>query len=701
MAIGRLIERLFVQVRADLSQLSGQLQMGVRQTQTATQSMARQWTVVSSSIEALEADLQRGLITQGQYMAQMNRHAAQVAVLSGSYREAQRQVFRYAASLRQAATVQQVAMNPVPIRRFGRSAGMARMQMQNLGFQLNDIGMTLATGMNPMTVMIQQGSQIVQIYGGQGGINALFRDLGRIFRALVLRLWPVALVVGAVTTAFAVLTREINKTTDVGVTMGDTFKAVFQVLHRRIMALLEGPLASLQVAWERLADWLARVFPPVMNAIVLATVVGVRVMAATWELLPDLWHDTWIAMKNITINTIQAIVNFITQDFIGTTVSNLQLLVNQFEFAFSAITIIWLRFPDVMRDAIAGAVNAVVGGLEAMINSSIMSINRLIFSLNQVMEFVGADQALQLFGFEGALEPIPMQDLDQWRIETQDALSTTGEEIAAAAGRIFQQTWLEEALGIEATDLSQHLGEFRDAFGQLGERIDQILGEEVGTDFLGDFFDDVRLQAIQNALGRIADETEEIGEEAEESVNKLKVLIEELMGQMNRAADNLARVFGNAFERLARTGRLTFGDFVRDLNNLIIRSTSEILQQELANMFKQFALSRGGLGGTFANLFTSIFGGGVPGKQGGGIAMPFQSFFAGEQGTELITQDGPSGARRIMTAGRTRNMMQNMGGSPISIAFNITTPDVEGFRRSQSQLAGRAQRFISQAQRNQ
>ena len=53
---------------------------------------------------------------------------------------------------------------------------------------------------------------------------------------------------------------------------------------------------------------------------------------------------------------------------------------------------------------------------------------------------------------------------------------------------------------------------------------------------------------------------------------------------LEKAADNLAQVFGNAFERLAETGRFTFGDFIRDLNRLIIRSTSELLQQELSNM---------------------------------------------------------------------------------------------------------------------
>ena len=700
MALGRLIERLFVQVRADLSQMSSELQSGVKQTQTATQQMARQWNTVSSSIEALEADLRRGLITQGQYMSQMNRHASQVAALGGTYREAQRQVFGYAASLRQAAAVQQVAMNPVPMQRFARSAGMARSQMLNLGFQLNDIGQTLATGMNPMTVMIQQGSQIAQIYGGQGGINALFGDLGRIFRGLVLRLWPVAAVIGAVTAGFSILTREVNKTTDVGITMGDTFRAVFQVIGRRILALIDGPLTWLGEKWDQLANFLAETFPPVMNAIIGSMVAGVRIIGATWDLLPDLWHDTWTMIKNFTVTAIEAIINFVTQEMVPGIAMALQHVVNTFNFTFEAVKIIWMQLPAIMQDAIAGAVNAVVAGLENMINASIRGVNKLIEALNELIQMVGADQALELFGFSGAIQPLSEQDLREWRMETGNALNNTTQQIAEAAGRIFRENWLEQAGQLDETDLSEHLGAFRNAFSELGRRIDDILTEEVGTDFMGQFFDEVRIQAIENAMRRIAEGTEDIGDAARKAADEVQDLMERLDEQLTTAADNLARVFGNAFERLAETGRFTFREFVKDMNKLIIRSTSELLQQELSNMFKRLATSQGGLGSIFSNLFTGLFGGGIPGRQGGGISMPFQNFVAGEQGPELITADGPSGARRVSTAGQTRQMMQQ-DNRPNQVIINVSTPDVESFRRSQSQLAARASMFLARGRRNQ
>lgn len=41
--------------------------------------------------------------------------------------------------------------------------------VSNLSFQLNDIAMQLASGTSPFTVMVQQGSQVAQIFNGTGG----------------------------------------------------------------------------------------------------------------------------------------------------------------------------------------------------------------------------------------------------------------------------------------------------------------------------------------------------------------------------------------------------------------------------------------------------------------------------------------------------------------------------------------------------
>lgn len=697
MALGRLIERLFVQVRADLSQLSGELAQGVGQTRAATQQMARQWETVSSSIENLTTDLQRGLITQGQYMSQLNRHASAVSKLGGSYREAQRQVHGYAASLRTAAASAPVAFNPAPVRAFTRSAGQARMQMMNLGYQINDVGMTLATGMDPLTVLIQQGSQILQIYAGQGGVRAALGDISKMLVGIGKRLWPIAILAAG----FGILTREINKTTDVSVTFMDTVKAVFQVLGRKVMGVIGGPLQWLKEKFGEVLDFIAVWFPKIMNAVIGGTRAAVRIIAATWDLLPDLWYDVWNTIRNTTLEWIAVIVNLITQTMLPGFLRGIDRIIQAFVFAFEAIKIIWQQLPALMQDAIAGAVNFVVGGAEKMVNGAISAINKLMEGLQAIVDFVGADKALEFFGFSGDLPPIPDANLNEWRMQTGNALNDTAAQLGAAAAETFNTAYLEGIVNVPPMDLSTHLGVGRNAWSELGRQISEIMQEELNTDFMGDFFDEVRIQAIENAMARVAAGVEDVGGAARSAAEEVNEMMEQLEEGLTTAADNLAGVFGNAFERLAETGRFTFREFVQDMNRLIIRSTSELLQQELSNLFKQLATSRGGLGSFFSNLFTGLFGGGLSFNARGGTVMPWQDFVAGEEGPELVTQDGPSGARRVKTAGQTAAAMRGGGGSPIVVNQYIQTPDVESFRQSQGQLASRATMFLARGRRNQ
>ncbi|NSX56250.1 phage tail tape measure protein [Parasulfitobacter algicola] len=65
----------------------------------------------------------------------------------------------------------------------------------------------------------------------------------------------------------------------------------------------------------------------------------------------------------------------------------------------------------------------------------------------------------------------------------------------------------------------------------------------------------------------------------------------------------------------------------------------------------------------------------------------------GEAGPEAIMplSRGPDGRLGVKTDG---------GGRPTTIVMNISTPDVEGFRRSQSQISTQMNRALSRGQRN-
>jgi hypothetical protein len=76
----------------------------------------------------------------------------------------------------------------------GEGSRLASYQVVNLGYQLNDVVVGLASGQRPLTVLAQQGTQIAQVFAGSGmGVGGVLKELGRVVIGLVS---PTTLLVG-------------------------------------------------------------------------------------------------------------------------------------------------------------------------------------------------------------------------------------------------------------------------------------------------------------------------------------------------------------------------------------------------------------------------------------------------------------------------------------------------------------------------
>lgn len=119
------------------------------------------------------------------------------------------------------------------------------------------------------------------------------------------------------------------------------------------------------------------------------------------------------------------------------------------------------------------------------------------------------------------------------------------------------------------------------------------------------------------------------------------------------------------------------------------------------------------LGGAIASGVGGLLGGMMPFEQGGsfsqGRVMPFAkggvvstpTAFAMRNGRGLMGEAGPEAIMPLARGADGRLGVQAAsGGRAVTVVMNITTPDVQGFQRSQSQIAAQAQRMLARGQRN-
>jgi len=176
----------------------------------------------------------------------------------------------------------------------------------NLVFQLQDIGVSLAGGMNPLMVMMQQGSQISMIYGQEeGGLGRAFSETGKMAGGLVMRLWPVAAVVGVLTAGFRAMTTEINRNGAAQVSIGDVMLATWELASEGVMDTLAPIGKWFMDLWDLIAPYLSQA----MNFLIGAFDIAFRNIGTIWSMLPAAMGDVAIQAANGVIQSTQNMIN--------------------------------------------------------------------------------------------------------------------------------------------------------------------------------------------------------------------------------------------------------------------------------------------------------------------------------------------------------------------------------------------------------
>jgi len=190
--------------------------------------------------------------------------------------------------------------------------------------QIPDVISGLATGQKPMTILIQQGLQVVQVAQmAQGGLKGFAMEVG----ALALRFAPLLGAIGVAVAGFELfkarisdddglktyskslgLTHaEMKKLGDVSVTTGDIIKGTWKTL---VDALdLSRPLGNAKKLLGEAADWAVDTFKAIGASVYSTFVGGYRMIVDTWRQWPAVLGDLFAQAVNGAASTIEFLLN--------------------------------------------------------------------------------------------------------------------------------------------------------------------------------------------------------------------------------------------------------------------------------------------------------------------------------------------------------------------------------------------------------
>lgn len=180
------------------------------------------------------------------------------------------------------------------------------------------------------------------------------------------------------------------------------------------------------------------------------------------------------------------------------------------------------------------------------------------------------------------------------------------------------------------------------------------------------------------------------------------------MAFTGREVDTLASGIGGGLRR-AFEGLAFDGMKLSDALKGIARSMADTALSVAMKPIQQ------ALTGAIAGGMENLLGGAKPFADGGaflqGRVMPFAkggvvsqpTYFPMRGATGLMGEAGPEAIMPLRRGADGRlgvAAAAGGGGRPVNVTVNVTTPDVAGFRRSQSQIAAQVGRALSRGERN-
>lgn len=212
-----------------------------------------------------------------------------------------------------------------------------------------------------------------------------------------------------------------------------------------------------------------------------------------------------------------------------------------------------------------------------------------------------------------------------------------------------------------------------------------------------DDFDD-QIAALETTLGGASQMTAAF----EQELREMQRTVEETGRDVAVLSKSLSKGLRSAFDGLIFDGQ-TLSDALKEVARSMVDAAYSAAIQPVTDQ----------LGGVIAQGVSGLVSGILPFKDGGaftqGRVVPFATggivsgpvSFPMRGGTGLMGEAGPEAIIPLRRGADGRlGVEMSGGGRPVNVVMNITTPDAQGFRRSEGQIAAQLNRAIRRGERN-
>jgi hypothetical protein len=596
----------------------------------------------------------------------------------------------------------------------GKAVHLSSQQLTNLHYQLSDIGVSLASGQNPFTIMLQQGSQVVQMFGPGTGVLGAIRAIGTglitfLTNPLNLALLGFSAATAAAGYLFSTVAgpgEDANKTLEeqedligrIADKYGDVLPHVQAYADEISQANQTADLASakttvLQKAWEDAA----RTFSDAQYQVqVLANDLQYATDSTAFLDLQNAVNGLDGKLKDSTATAEDAakVHDILMKLFRETGIPATEELAREFAELAGAIA--------------AASTQASEIGKEFSQNLPAAGV---IDALNAELEALGRTG-------------------EQLRIEKElrkanvDAASDEGKAIAATVHEIFAETQArKDAAAAEREGASARRSALARATAETQRQHEAVvdliesLQEEVEIEQTQDPVQKELIRLREQMAGATSEERAKIEElirakialqnaEKEDkslfgaSIEYLKDFAEKAGTAADLIKETISGAFSSAADAVAefvRTGKVNFASLISSMLADLARLA--VQQAVLAPLAKLLGGLLGGSGGGIGSILASIFhDGGIAGGASPTRAVPALAFAGAPRfHGGGIAGLGPDEVPAILQRGeRVLNRREAQSyGQGRAININIATPDIENFRRARTQVAADIARAVS------